>query len=118
MGTNKKLSQVMKVRLLKCYIEPILMYSCETWTLTNKIRKQLEATEMWFLRRMMRIPLTDRKTNNEVLEMAEYTRAILSKIKKRKAKFMGHVMRRNGLENLITTGKFEGKRGRGRQRQK
>ena len=67
---------------------------------------------------MMKIPRTGRKTNEEVLEMAECTRSIINKTRKRKAKFMGHVMRRNGMENLITTGKLEGKRGRGRQRQK
>ncbi|GFO15375.1 hypothetical protein PoB_004188000 [Plakobranchus ocellatus] len=34
------------------------------------------------------------------------------------ATFLGHVMRRGKLEHLVTTGKFEGKRSRGRQREK
>ncbi|GFO03140.1 UDP-glucuronosyltransferase 2a1-like [Plakobranchus ocellatus] len=37
---------------------------------------------------------------------------------KRQATFLGHVMRRGKLEHLVTTGKFEGKRSRGRQREK
>ncbi|GFO13656.1 hypothetical protein PoB_004016100 [Plakobranchus ocellatus] len=39
-------------------------------------------------------------------------------VKKRQATFLGHVMRRGKLEHLVTTGKFEGKRSRGRQREK
>ncbi|GFN76803.1 hypothetical protein PoB_000330900 [Plakobranchus ocellatus] len=39
-------------------------------------------------------------------------------IRKRQATFLGHVMRRGKLEHLVTTGKFEGKRSRGRQREK
>ena len=61
---------------------------------------------------------TDRKTNMEVMEMAEYSRSLEKKIRNRQAKFIGHVMRRKGLENLLTTGKVEGKRAPGRQRQK
>ena len=39
----------------------------------------------------------------------------MTKIRKRQAKCVGHVIRRNQLEHLVTTGKFDGKRGRGRQ---
>ncbi|GFS23500.1 hypothetical protein ElyMa_006978700 [Elysia marginata] len=42
----------------------------------------------------------------------------MTKIRKRQAKFVGHVIRRNQLEHLVTTGKFDGKRGRGRPREK
>ena len=41
---------------------------------------------------------------------------LLQTIKKRKMTFLGHVMRRNSIENLSLTGKVEGKRARGRQR--
>ena len=73
---------------------------------------------MWFIRRMLRIPWTDMKKNKEVLEMAEIARSLLRKIKARQCKFIGHVMRRNGMENLTVIGKIENKRSRGRQRQK
>ncbi|GFN79596.1 hypothetical protein PoB_000610200 [Plakobranchus ocellatus] len=53
-----------------------------------------------------------------VLEEAHTTRLLISKIRKRQATFFGHVMRREKLENLVTTGMFEGKRSRGKQREK
>ncbi|GFN99437.1 UDP-glucuronosyltransferase 2a1-like [Plakobranchus ocellatus] len=45
-------------------------------------------------------------------------RSLVRTIRKRQATFLGHVMRRGKLEHLVTTGKFEGKRSRGRQREK
>ncbi|GFO07736.1 hypothetical protein PoB_003424100 [Plakobranchus ocellatus] len=52
------------------------------------------------------------------LEEAHTTRLLISKIRKRQATFFGHVMRREKLENLVTTGMLEGKRSRGKQREK
>ncbi|GFN78614.1 endonuclease-reverse transcriptase [Plakobranchus ocellatus] len=65
-----------------------------------------------------RISWTAKKTNDTVLEEAHTTRLLISKIRKRQATFFGHVMRREKLENLVTTGMLEGKRSRGKQREK
>ncbi|GFS25466.1 endonuclease-reverse transcriptase [Elysia marginata] len=65
--TNNKISFATRQQALQCYIEPILMYGCETWTINKKTHGKLEAVEMWFWRRMLRIPWTAKKTNEEVL---------------------------------------------------
>ena len=116
--TNIKMSIVVRKRILEAFIEPVLLYGCEAWTIDERMKRSLETTEMWFLRRMMRIPWTAKKTNEEVLTEAQTTRQLMTKIRKRQAKFVGHVIRRNQLEHLVTTGKFDGKRGRGRPREK
>ncbi|GFO17385.1 retrovirus-related pol polyprotein line-1 [Plakobranchus ocellatus] len=116
--TNIKISIAVRKRLLETFIESVLLYGCETWTIDERMKSSLEATEMWFLRRMMKIPWTAKKTNEEVLTEAQTTRQLMNKIRKRQAKFVGHVIRRNQLEHLVTTGKFDGKRGRGRPREK
>ncbi|GFO29671.1 clathrin heavy chain 1 [Plakobranchus ocellatus] len=108
--TNKNISIQTRRRALECYIEPILMYGCEAWTISKQTQRKLEATEMWFLRRMLRISWTAKKTNDTVLEEAHTTRLLISKIRKRQATFFGHVMRREKLVNLVTTGMLEGKR--------
>ena len=115
---NRRLSMQTRIRVLRCYIEPILFYGCEAWTVNKKIQSELEATEMWFLRRMMKIPWTAKKTNAEVLIDAGVKRSILSNIRGRQSRFLGHVLRRTQLEHLITTGKIKGRRDRGRQREK
>ncbi|GFS22584.1 endonuclease-reverse transcriptase [Elysia marginata] len=53
--TNKHISIQTRKRVLRCYIEPILLYGCEAWTISKQIEAKLEATELWFLRRMLRI---------------------------------------------------------------
>ena len=89
----------------------------EAWTLSSKMLNKLEATEMWFLRRMQRISYTEHVTNVEVLRSANTKRKLLREMVNRQVKFFGHVMRKEEMENLVTTGNVEGKRGRGRQRE-
>ena len=73
---------------------------------------------MWFLRRMMKISWMAKKSNDTVLKEAHTSRALVNKIRTRQTTFFGHVMRREKLEHLITTGMMEGKRSRGKQREK
>ena len=114
---NKSLSLNVRKRVLKCYTEPVLLYGSESWNVNEQIRKNLEATEMWFPRRMLRIPWIARVTNIDCLKEANETRQLYTTIRKRQTAFFGHVMRRGALENIVTTGKIEGKRGRGRPRE-
>ncbi|GFO47360.1 endonuclease-reverse transcriptase [Plakobranchus ocellatus] len=44
--TNKHISMETRKRALQCYIEPVLMYGCEAWTISKQIQNKLEATEM------------------------------------------------------------------------
>ena len=74
-----------------------------------------EAMEMWFLRRMLRVSWTEKRTNLDIINTASRTRKLTSNINRRQAECLGHVMRKGKLEHLLTTGKIEGKRSRGRQ---
>ena len=65
--------------------------------------------EMWFLRRMLRVSWTEKRTNLEILNTAGSTRKRISNVKRRQSEFLGHVMRKGKLEHLLTTGKIEGK---------
>ena len=87
-----------------------------TWAITSDIEKKIEAAEMWFIRRMLRISWTEKKTNVNVLREGNVQRSLLKTIRKRQMEFLGHVCRRRGLEFLSLTGKVEGKRDRGKQR--
>ncbi|GFO26826.1 endonuclease-reverse transcriptase [Plakobranchus ocellatus] len=95
--TNKHISIKTRKRALQCYIEPVLMYGCEAWTISKQIQNKLEATEMWFLRRMLQIPWTAKKTNERVLNEDNKRRSLVRTIRKRQATFLGHVMRRGKL---------------------
>ena len=113
---DRKLSVNLKIRLLKTFVWSTLLYGSESWTFTSETRRNLEATEMWFLRRMFRVSYVDRVTNEEVLKRARETRALLRTIERRQLSFLGHVIRKEGLEELSLAGKIDGKRARGGQR--
>ena len=70
----------LRIRVLKCYVWSTLLYGSETWILTSDLMKQLEATEMWFLRIMLRISYKDRVTNEEVLRRTKVDRTLTKDI--------------------------------------
>ena len=113
---NRNISIKTKIRILESYVWSILLYGCESWTLTASTQCRLEATEMWFLRRILRVSWSDHRTNESVLTEANVKRSLISTIRKRQLEFLGHLIRHQGVEHLALTGKIEGKKGRGKPR--
>ena len=116
--TSMSLSSEVQLRLLKSYIWSGMLYGCESWTISKELRRRLEAAEVWFLRRMLRIPWTARTTNQDVVQTTGTKRELITVIRKRQLGFLGHVLRRNGIENSCLLGKINGKIARGKQRHK
>ena len=114
--TSSNITMSTRQRILNCYIWFILIYGCETWSISSVMQKRLEATEMWFSRKMLKISWTEKISNERELTITNVKQKLLQTIKKRKMILLGHVMRRKGIENLSLTGKVEGKKARGRQR--
>ena len=117
MLTARNINNQTKFRLIKCYIWRKMMYGCETWTISETMKKQLDAAEMWLLRWMMKISWIKKVTNENVLTGAQTERQLMKQIVKRQCSFLGYVLRKRGIEHQVITGKVEGKRDRGRQRQ-
>ena len=59
---------------------------------------------------MLRIRWTAKMTNEDCMKKANHQRNLLKNIRKRQSSFFGHVMRRAGIENFVTTGRINGKR--------
>jgi hypothetical protein len=84
------------------------LYDAETWTLRKVDQKYLESFETWYWRRMKKIRWIDR-VRNEVLHRVKEDRNILHTIKRRKANWIGHILRRNCLLKQVIEGKLEGR---------
>jgi len=112
----------LRKKLVKCYIWSIALYGAETWTLRTVDQKHLESFEMWCWRRMEMIRWTDHVRNEEVLLRVKVQRNILHEIRKRKANWIGHILRRNCLLQRVVDGKIKGgievTERRGRKRRK
>jgi len=63
---TSKLNMDLKKRIIKSTIWGVALYAAETWTLTETLRKKLEAFESWVWRRMRKISWTKKITNEEV----------------------------------------------------
>jgi hypothetical protein len=89
----------LRKKLVKCYIWGIALYGAETWALRAVDQKHLENFEMWCCGRMEKNSWTDHVRNEEVhvLLRVKDQRNILHEIRKRKADWIGHILRRNCL---------------------
>ena len=112
---NHEISLDTKKRLLKCYIRPILLYGSECWTISTKMRERLDAAEMWFYRRILRISYKQHVTNERVLERMSAERELVKTIRAQQMKFFGHIMRNKEVENMIITGRLKAREAKGNQ---
>jgi hypothetical protein len=83
------------------------LYGAEDWTLLAVDQKHLESFEMWCWRRIEKISWTDHVRNGEVLPAVKKQRNILHEINKRKANWIGHILRRNCLLRQVIEGKIK-----------
>ena len=93
---------------IKFYIWSMALYGAETWTLRAADQKYLESFEMCCRRRMEKISWTDHVRNEEALLWVNEQRNILHEIRKRKANWMGHILRGNCLLKQVIEGKIKG----------
>ena len=114
--TAKNIKIDIRKRFVKCLIWSIVLYGCETWAMKKREEKYLEGFEMWLWRRVGKIGWKEKIRNEEVLRRIGEGRCILKEIKRRKAKWIGHILRGECIQKLVIEGKIEGKRGRGRRR--
>jgi len=105
---TSKLDVNLRKKLIKSYVWSIALYGAETWTLRATDPKHLESFEMWCWRRMEKISWTDHVRNEEVLLRVNKQRIILHEISKRKANWIGHILRRNCLLKQVIEGKIKG----------
>jgi hypothetical protein len=91
---------------VKCYIWSVALCGAETWTFGNVDQKCRESSEMWCWRRMEKLSWIDRVRNEEVLLRVNEQRNILHEIRKRKANWIGHILRRNCFLNTLLKGRY------------
>ena len=60
-----------KAHLVKAMVYPVVMYGCESWTIKKAEHQRIDAFELWFWRRLLRVPWTARKTLESPLDCKE-----------------------------------------------
>ena len=94
---------------------PLVMYGCESWTIRKAECRRIDAFELWYFRRLLRVPWTARRSNQSILKKTSPGCSLVGLMLKLKCQYFGHLMRRvDSLEKTLMLGKIEGRR-RGRQ---
>ena len=105
-----------KVHLVKAMVFPVVMYGCESWTIKKAECQRIDAFELCYWRRLLRVPWTARRSNQSILKEISPECSLERMILKLKLQYFGHLMwRTDSLEKTLMPGKIEGRRRRGRQ---
>ena len=56
-----------KIRIVKVVVFPMVMYGCESWTVKKAERQRIDAFELWYWRRLLKVPWTAKKSNQSIL---------------------------------------------------
>ena len=103
-----------KVHLVKAMVFPVVMFGCESWTIKKAERRRIDAFELWYWRRLLRVPWTARRYNQSILKEIGPGCSLEGLMLKLKLQYFGHLMRRtDSVEKTLLLGKIEGRRRRG-----
>ena len=106
-----------EVHYVKAITFPVVMYGCESWTIKKAECWRIDAFEVWYWRRLLRVPWTARRSNWSVLKEISPECSLEGLMLKLKLQYFGHLMwRADSFEKTLMLGKIEGRRRRGRQR--
>ena len=98
-----------KVHLIKAMVFPVVMYGCESWTIKKAEHQRIDAFELWFWRRLLRVPWTARRSHQSILKEINLEYSLEGLMLKLKLQYFGHLMRRtDSLEKTLMLGKIEG----------
>ena len=90
---------------------PLFMYGCESWTIKKPELQRIDGFELWCWRRILRVPLTSRRSNQSILKEINSEYSLEELMLKLKLQYFDHIMRRaDSLEKILMLGKIQGRR--------
>ena len=80
--------------LVKAVVFPVVMYGCESWTVKKAECQRIDIFELWYWRRLLRVPWTARRSNQSILKEISSRCSLEGMMLKLKLQYFGHLMRR------------------------
>ena len=88
---NRDIALPTKVRLVKAMVFPVVTYGCESWTKKAESQR-IDAFELWYWRRLFRVPWTARRSNQSILKEINPGCSLEGLMLKLKLQYFGHLM--------------------------
>ena len=96
-----------KVRLAKAMVFPVVIYECESWTIKKAEHWRIDAFELCYWRRLLRVPWAARRSNQSILKEISPEYSLEGLMLKLKLQYFGHLMWRvDSLEKTLMLGKI------------
>ena len=93
------------------------MNRCDSWTIKKAEHPRIDAFELWCWRRLLRVPWTERKSNQSILKEISPEYSLEGLMQKLKLQYFGHLLQRiDSLEKTLMPAKIEGRGRTGWQR--
>ena len=89
---SRDITFLAKVHLIKAMISPAVMHGFETWTVKKAECQRIDAFELWFWRRLLRVPWTARRSNQSILKEISSGCSLEGLMLKLKLQYFGHLM--------------------------
>ena len=89
---SRDISLPTKVRLVKAMVFPVVIYRCGSWTVKKAERPRIDAFELWYWRRLLRVPWTARRSNQSILKEVSPGCSLEGMMLKLKLRYFGHLM--------------------------
>ena len=65
---SRDITLLTKVHVVKAMVFPIVMYGCESWTIKKAEHQRIDVFELWYWRRLLRVPWTARRSTQSILK--------------------------------------------------
>ena len=106
-----------KFHTVKAMAFPGITYGCENWSIKKAECWRIDAFELWYWRRFLRVPWTARRPNQSILKVINLEYFLEGLMLKLKLQYFGHLMQRTDLlGKTLMLGNIEGRKRRGWQR--
>ena len=114
---SKDITLPTNVHLFKAMVFPVVIFGCESWTIKKAEHQRIDAFELWYWRRLLRVPWTARRSNQSILKEISPECSLEGLMLIMKLQYFGHLMQRaDSFEKTLMLEKTEGRRRKGQQR--
>ena len=104
---SRDITLLTQVRLVKAMVFLVVMYGYESWTIKKAEHWRIDAFELWWWRRLLRVPWTARRSNQSILKEISPEYPLEGLMLKLKVQYFGHLIRRtDSLEKTLMLGKI------------
>ena len=89
---SKDITLPTKVCLVMAMVFPVIMYGCESRTIKKAEHRRINAFELWYWRKLFRVPWTARRSNQSILKQISPEYSLKGLMLKLKLQYFGHLM--------------------------